>query len=180
MLSLTNNGVTYSSIVRAALLMIFSTSADTVHVCLDKYVSNSIKECERRQRDVSNTTFVITGPEQILRQSGQKVMKNGSFMNEFALFFMEELKKPHYSIYFQNKVLVASYGGNCLQYSVDGDKIEVTKPPLLQGDHKEADTLMAFHASRTQGSIIVRSSDTDVMVILIALLGSSDTKRMCV
>lgn len=50
--------------------------------------------------------------------------------------------------------------------------ISVTRPAHLQGDHEEADTLIAFHAANiTAGHVIVRASDTDVLVILIGAVG---------
>lgn len=48
--------------------------------------------------------------------------------------------------------------------------ITVTKPLYLQGDH---DSLIAFHAvSVPAGNIIVRASDTDVLVKMIGTLGN--------
>ena len=51
----------------------------------------------------------------------------------------------------------------------------------LQGDHEEADTLIAFHiANITAEHVIVRASDTDVLVILIGAIGqeSPDDRTM--
>ena len=42
-------------------------------------------------------------------------------------------------------------------------------PNDFQGVHEEADTLLAFHASKTPGKVIVRTSDTDVLVILLGM-----------
>ena len=44
-------------------------------------------------------------------------------------------------------------------------------PNSYQGVHEEADTLIAFHSSQIVGNIMVRSSDTDVLVILIGMMG---------
>ena len=43
----------------------------------------------------------------------------------------------------------------------------VVEPAEFQGKHEEADTLLAFHAYRIGGRIMVRSSDTDVLIILL-------------
>ena len=47
-------------------------------------------------------------------------------------------------------------------------------PAHLQANHEEADdTLVAFHLENTSGNkIIVRASDTDVLIILISVLGN--------
>ena len=50
----------------------------------------------------------------------------------------------------------------------------ITEPDYLQSRHEEADTLVAFHANQAhEGSILVRSTDTDVLVILIGPAGRS-------
>lgn len=41
----------------------------------------------------------------------------------------------------------------------------------LQGHHEEADTLVALHVSTAHGNIIVRLSDTDILVIMLGLPG---------
>jgi hypothetical protein len=45
----------------------------------------------------------------------------------------------------------------------------VEEPTEFQGNHEEADTLLAFHAYRIGGRIMVRSSDSDVLIILVGL-----------
>ena len=52
--------------------------------------------------------------------------------------------------------------------------MEVDQPSSLQSQHEEADTLIAFHARKiSDGNILVRSSDTDVFIILLGLCGRS-------
>ena len=48
-------------------------------------------------------------------------------------------------------------------------------PGYLQGVHEEADTLIAFHVCQQNGNVIVRASDTDVLIILLAMMA----KRVC-
>ena len=43
----------------------------------------------------------------------------------------------------------------------------VSKPNFLQGGHEEVDTLIPFHVSRVTHNVVVRASDTDVLIILI-------------
>jgi len=172
-ISQTNMGASYASIARTMLSVMCYGRAREVHVCLDKYVENSIKDSERKLRGAVDSAYNITGPEQTIRQSGPKLLTNGIFKNELAKFLLKEWGKDHYWYIFGGKTLVASYGGECFQYIPDElQHVKVTRPPHLQGDHEEADTLIAFHvANITAGSIIVRASDTDVLVILIGALG---------
>ena len=76
----------------------------------------------------------------------------------------------NYWNFLAGKTLFVSYGGECLQYVPDElQSITVSKPPHLLGEH---DTLIAFHvANITEKDILVRASDTDVLVILIGALG---------
>ena len=45
----------------------------------------------------------------------------------------------------------------------------VEKPLEFQGEHEEADSLLAFHAFQTGGNILVGATDSDVLVILFGL-----------
>ena len=172
-LSQTATGASYASIARTMLSVLCSGRASEVHVCMDKYVENSIKDSEIKSRGAVDTDYLITGPEQKIRQSGKKLLTNGVFKNEFAKFLLKEWKKANYWNIFGGKTSIASYGGECLQYVPDeNNEITVTRPLHLQGDHEEADTLIAFHiANITAEHVIVRASDTDVLVILIGAIG---------
>ncbi|KAK3895072.1 hypothetical protein Pcinc_001168 [Petrolisthes cinctipes] len=110
-----------------------------------------------------------------MRQNCQKLLGNSNFKNEQGKFMLHEWGKEHYCNIFGGKTGIVSYGGDCYQYIPDDQlqMISVTKPAHLQGDHEEADTLIAFHAATiTAGHIIVRASDTDMLVILIGAIGS--------
>ena len=172
--SQTNIGASYGSLARSILSTVCKGRATEVHVCLDKYIENSIKDSERKSRGAVDSQYTITGSEQKMRQNGQKLLGNGIFKNELGKFLLHEWSKDHYYNIFGGKTVIISHGGECYQYIPDDqqEKISVTKPPHLQGDHEEADTLIAFHAANiTAKHTIVRASDTDVIVILIGAVG---------
>lgn len=157
--SQTNTGASYRSIARSMLSAVCKGRATEVHVCLDKYVTNSIKDSERKLRGAIDSHYTITGPDQKMRQNGQKLLGNGNLKNELGKFLLHEWGKEHYCNIFRGKTVIVSYGGDCYQYIPDDQQqvISVTKPAHLQGDHEEADTLIAFHAANvTAGHIIVR------------------------
>ena len=58
----------------------------------------------------------------------------------------------------------------------DDLKITVEHPTIFQSTHEETDTLVAYHASRVPGNVVVRASDTDILVILLGMLGQSKTR----
>ena len=50
----------------------------------------------------------------------------------------------------------------------------ITEPANLQSRHEEADTFVAFHAIQSpEGNILIRSTDTGVLVILLGPAGRS-------
>ena len=106
----TDMGASLVSISRSLLSTICTGQVTEVHVCLDKHVVNSIKDGERKLRGAQDTAYNVTGPEQILRQSGQRMLSNGLFKNELAKFLLDEWGKEHYCNFFKGKILFASYG----------------------------------------------------------------------
>ena len=172
-LSQTNIGATYSSIARCILSSVCSGRAKEIHLCFDKYMNNSIKDSERSLRGASETQYTITGPDQTIRQSGKKLLSNTGFKTALSKFLLNEWQNAQYYNILQEKILFVSYGGKCFQYQGNGEQsgsITTTSPSHLQGNHEEADTLIAFHAVNIDGNVIVRASDTDVLVILIGVI----------
>ena len=61
-------------------------------------------------------------------------------------------------------------GGYCLRLSVHGmGTLVVDLSEEFQGRHEEADTLLVFHAKQIRGNIVVRSSDSDVLILMLGL-----------
>ena len=108
-----------------------------------------------------------------MRQRGQKFLTNGIFKNELSKFLLKEWGKDQYWNLFNGKTLFASFGGECVQYvPYENHCVDVCHPTYLQGDHEEADTLIVFHIAKiTKSNVVVRASDTDILVILIGALG---------
>lgn len=167
---------TYAMMARDLLVKICSCHGEQVHLVLDKYQSPSIKDAERNLRYSSTPcAFNITGPDQAQRQSGVELLKNVLFKEAFANFLMEEWKKPHYGPIIGGKTVYISHGGTCMKMKNKEEVLETEKPSHLQCQHEEADTLLAFHTnSISSGTILVRSTDTDVLVILLGLAGRSE------
>ena len=98
-----------------------------------------------------------------------------STQEEFASFLMIEWRRDHYGAVFGNKTVYISHGGKCMMMQNNNDhELVITEPVNLQSQHEEVDTLVAFHAKQApEGNILVRSTDTDVLVILLGLAGRS-------
>ena len=98
-------------------------------------------------------------------------MRNTSFKNEMNKFLLAEWQKDEYKAEIGTKTVFISYGGECVKLCVLNDELKIERPTEFQAEHTEADTLIALHASQEEGDIIVRSSDTDVLVKLIHMIG---------
>ena len=67
-----------------------------------------------------------------------------------------------------------------MKLEVANDEVRVEQPAEFQGEHSEADMLLAFHARQEEGNIIVRSSDTDVLLILICMIHQDQEEEKAV
>ena len=83
---------------------------------------------------------------------------------------MKEVRKEHFATVIHNKIVYVSHGRKCVKLWVNSmGMLKVEEPEDYQANHEEADTLVIFHATKTSGNVLVRSSDTDVLVLLVSL-----------
>lgn len=68
--SQTNIGASYRYIARSMLSTVCKGSATEVHACLDKYVTNSLKDSERKLLGAIDSQYTIMGADQKMRQNG--------------------------------------------------------------------------------------------------------------
>lgn len=165
---------TFGNMAHYIFLKVISLQGQEIHVIFDTYDTSSLKQCERQARGSNDTTFIINGPEQTPKQKTTELLKSSQFKDQFADFVMKEWSSENYSALLGDKILIVSHGSVCQKYVSDttNRQITVTRPPLLQGNHEEADTAIVFHLSHTSGNVLVRSSDTDVFVILLMFAGN--------
>lgn len=141
------------------------------HILLDTYEPGSLKAQERELRGSTDGVYVITGPEQSPpKVSTDSLMKNSSFKNALGKFLLKEWQQSNYADFIGSKILYVSHGGNCVRIWVPKNTLTTEVPPTDQGIHAEADTLVALHASQIDGDIIVRASDTDIIIILLSMI----------
>ena len=86
-------------------------------------------------------------------------------------FVLIEWKTSKYGSIIKDKKISVSQGRKCVLFQLDAcDQIEVFNPETFQAQHKEADTLIGYHTSKLMNhTILIRSSDTDVLVIFLEL-----------
>lgn len=166
-----HNKSTYSKIARDFIVKLASAPGGEVHLLLDRYITPSIKDPELQKRGrIKDNTYQITGPEQQQKQKGSELLNDACFKEQFGRFLLMEAQKAHYSPVVGGKTIYISHGGDCVRIRNRWGQMEVNEPEEMQGKHEEADTLIAFHIGRVKrGTVVVRSSDTDVAVVLTAL-----------
>ena len=140
-------------------------------ILLDTYEPGSLKAQGRELRGFTDGIYVITGPEQSPpKVSTDSLMKNGSFKNALGKFSLKEWQQSKYADVIGSRILYVSHGGNCVRIWVPKNTLTIEVPPTHQCIHAKADTLVALHASQIYGDIIVRASDTDIIVILLSMI----------
>ena len=78
----------------------------------------------------------------------------------------------------QKKSFILYNGGNCLQLtSNELDWRMHVGHPVSWAVMRKPDTLLAFHASTVAGNAVIRASDTDVLVVLLGLIGRHLTSQ---
>ena len=119
-----------------------------IHLLFDTYREDSLKLNERRRRGEADCDYLIATPEQNPKQPFEKLLKSSKFKQALTKFLQDEWQKEHYYPCFQGKIVYVSIGGSCIQITPQENRVEVTWPTTLQGEHEEADTLLAFHAKQ--------------------------------
>ena len=120
------------------------------------------------QMTVSNA-YVVANAELKPSMSTDALMRNSSFKQELCQFLQTERAMVEFRSSIGQKKLCASHGGTCI--CKEGHSDTVSRPDHYQGDHEEADTLVAFHAAQCKGDVVVRGTDTDILIILLGMLG---------
>ena len=165
---------TFGDVAKMIISQAMKFHCKKVYVLFDTYKKVLIKAFETLRWQGEEPEYKITGHDQSPGVPVTKVLKNSNFKQQHAKFLIKELCKDHYAPYLGNKKLYVSLGGNCVLFS-SNENSEVLKSvsPSFQGTHEEVDTLIAFHAWQISGNILVRASDTDVLVIHVARLGTA-------
>ena len=161
----------------------------------DTYISNSIKSFERQKRG-SSPTFLFAGPKTNTPRDWAAFMSNDDNKTHLIKLLLDEWQKDTYASKLVGKKLFFVRGEACFCLSSE-DGETVTKEPEedLWSSQEEADTRIILHClhisqtSQASTKIVVRSPDTDVLVLLLkfaqdieqAVLydtGSGDKRRL--
>lgn len=137
----------------------------------DTYPITSIKECERGKRAASGQQLVkIFNDGQKAPTQWKKYLNHGQNKEALIEYLFNRWKRV---VLPRNLTLFVAHGALCHSLSFSpGEEAVVEIVDQLCSDHEEADTkllLHAKHASQTHGCVLIKTPDTDVVIIAISL-----------
>ena len=151
--------------------MVFNLLSKTSRVdfVTDTYKESSTKSFEQKWRG-SAPKFLLSWP----KTKAPRDMANDENTTQIIKFLFDEWKKDTYAKKLQGREINFAIAGECyLLSSTDGETVSVTAVKTLFSSQEEADTriiLHCMHISQTTPTTthnIVRSPDTDVLVLLL-------------
>ena len=156
------------SIIRASL----AYPSRRIDITFDTYERPSIKDCERDRRGaVGGCEFAIEGPAQRLPEKFKKLLNREEFKRQLPPFLVKNWSSPHLQPQIEGREIYLGVMDVCTRFLVEDGAVTDECVPSLGCNHPEADTrviLHMLHAARTTpGDIIIRASDTDILVILL-------------
>lgn len=165
---------TYGNLAYKLLeIAVRSTSAKELHMLFDTYDYKTIKDCEHdRRSSVPTGDITVTGADQKTPKKLLDAFRSKHFKESLICFLQKEWKSQKYAPLLRDKVLYVGVDSKCYKYMYK-DNLEVSELPDLACDHQEADTKIIWHIKYASSlndkekNILVRSNDTDVLVLLI-------------
>ena len=155
----------------------------TVHFVTDSYYPQSIKTLERQRRGTC-AVHVVGGPTTKMPTDFASFMHEAENKRQLLNFLLTQWQQPPFAPHLQDRLLffVCERQCTCLS-STDGVTVDVCDVPDLHSSQEEADSRMLLHCMYIAGcaqphvtSIVVRSPDTDVFVLLLYYSSSINLK----
>ena len=160
---------TYGEIAQLLMAKLCEYSS-RVDIVFDTYLTPSIKDVEHERRSADDAVYTITGPGQKRPKDWQKALRSVKFKTAFFRFLLDEWRlHANMNVLSQHEIHVA-LEEQCYCLSISDGKIMCEEVEELSSHHDEADTRMVFHLCgmlSSQKTISVRTSDTDVFILLI-------------
>ena len=169
---------TFGAVSRYIFKAICSTNSKTIHFVFDKTISPSIKDCERDSRTTNRkmAMYHIIGPCQKRPANWLEALRNDEFKEALVNFLISSWNDDSLASVLQGKVLFSNCGDICFSYRVRDGKLIRREELELYCTHEEADSRMIYHliSVPTPNNVVIRTADTDVLIIAIGCLASID------
>ena len=99
------------------------------------------------------------------------MLNSESFKRELPTFLAKNWQSDHYKTILEGHEIYLGVKDSCIRFYVKNGVIKTENVPTLCCNHAEADTrtiLNMIHADQmTPGDIMIRGSDTDILVLLL-------------
>lgn len=160
---------TFGKIAETILTRICSTKAQEVHIIFDRYMSPSIKDCERQSRLEYDVPYTIHGHLQSRPTDFQGSLKNYRFKEALVKFLAEHWESNHIASILKDKKVLLTVENQCFSFKSVGDEVIKVEEDVFSCEHEEADTRIMFHISKlpSKSRVLIKASDTDVLVIVL-------------
>ena len=140
----------------------------------DTYLEGpSIKRFEREERGNYQAAYQITGPSQRRPTDFHRALLSASFKTALLRFLKEEWRSSMYVPVMEGHEVYVGLEQSCYVYNTKNGLIQQREEDKLYSRHEEADTRVIYHVdfitkeSPDYPTVVVRSCDTDVFVILL-------------
>ncbi|XP_038063921.1 uncharacterized protein LOC119734467 [Patiria miniata] len=147
--------------------------SNSIHFVTDRYPDISVKNAERKRRAATGSQKIkISKPSQPVPKQWKKYLANGFNKEQLVEFLFNTWRNCDVKS-LKGVTLTVAHGMLCHAISANNGNVDVEEVTELHCSHEEADTRMFLHASYIAKScnsdIVIKSPDTDVFVIGIAL-----------
>lgn len=165
--------VTYGRISEGILTSILSYRSKRIDINFDTYERPFIKDSERKWRGavVVDHEFTVEGPQQKRSQSFKTMLCREAFKRELPNFLSRDWASDHYNGLLEGHEIYLGVKNECTRFCVEDGIVKTEPVPSLSCNHAETDTriiLNMIHADKTTPSdIVIRGSDTDILVLLL-------------
>lgn len=179
---------TYGELSSYILRNLCSSKSSRIDVIFDRYKSPSIKDSERITRSSAaeyKQDFCIQGPHQKRPKDFHQTLNNPNFKVALIEFLAKDWHRYNHKDVLKGKYLFFTHENKCFVNN-NGVSQEIKE---LECDHEEADSRLYFHCEgifvqdyslRDSGdahkrNIVVRTGDTDVLIIFLSNMAKSRT-----
>lgn len=159
----------FGKVAEAILIKLCSTNSQEIHIIFDRYLTPSIKDCERLNRAEIDIPYTISGPLQPRPKDFLASLKNYRFKEALVKFLADHWSDNSFAAILKNKKVFITVDELCFSFSSVGNIVLKNEEPELACLHEEADTRIIFHISKIHdgAKILVKATDTDILIILL-------------
>ena len=170
---------TFGLVAKFIFQRICSMKADRIDMVFDKTITPSIKDCERDKRceEVDrNAMYEITGPTQKRPVNFKKALRNNLFKQSLVKFLVISWEDDTLAEVLKHKEVFVNCEDTCYSFKASDGKMSKTEELHLHSTHEEAGSKMIFHLHSLPASsnVVIRTVDTDVLIILLGNMEKLD------